>query len=432
VGKIKIVFLSFLIILSGVSSVRALDYNFKELVETEAGYILNCQFNQEDNPAYGAINDIQGAPTWVVPRENAMAILGLLMAEDLLENDIYRKKAELAADYLVRIQDKDGAWFNQYNYIQPGSGNPEDKEALAKSPTQTAEVMIALYRLGYNSSRYQAMKKAALYLVSCQKKGGDGYLLGGGKDSEGAYRFWRWASDNSYAYQALKAAEVWALMRKDFSFALFCGNSSRKILKGIDNTLYIKNPYDPDYGVWRRLVDDKNQPVDPQNHDWINYAPQMLRVPCRGGGNPLVGKWIHNKLQKADGACVWDDYANTGRESPGYSFQAVLCWRSLSQPEYYIPALNWALRSGLWQVDGDANSVAGGWIDWEEPEAKLRPDWWNRFIDTSFYSIAAYNGGYDFSIVPAFLRIGYSDPGQNADSIPCYLKLKLEFPPETQ
>ncbi len=410
----------------------AQDYTFRELAETEAGYILKCQFTDSNSPAYGAINNLYGSPTWVVPRENAMAILGLVLAGDILGNDSYRQKAELAADYLVKVQDKDGAWFNQYNFIQPGSGIPEDKESLAKSPAQTAEVMIAFCRLGYTPQRYLAMKKAAVYLISCQRKGGDGDLLGAGKDPDGVYRSWRWASDNSYAYQALKAAELWALMQDDFRFALSCGNSARKILKGIDKVLYVKNPYDPDYGVWRRVVDDKNQPVDPDKHDWINYAPQMLNVPCLGCGHPRVGKWIHSKFQKADGACVWDDRSTPTRQSPGFSFQAVLCWRDLGQSEFYIPALNWGLASGLWQVDPDENSISGGWIDWSDPELKQSANQWERFIDTSFYSIAAYNGGYDFNIVPNFLRIGYDGPKQGAGGIPYYLKLKLEFPQETQ
>ena len=422
-----------LLILSLLSSGGwAQDYSFREMAETEANYILKCQFIDENSPASGAINNIYGKPTWVVPRENAMAILGLVLASDILGDDSYRQKAQLTADYLVKVQDKDGAWFNRYNFIQPGSDDPNDKESLAKSPTQTAEVMIALNKLGYEPSRYQTMKKAALYLMSCQKKGGDNSLLGAGKDSAGVYRSWRWASDNSYAYQALKAAEVWALTQNDYRFALYCGSSSRKILKGIDNTLYIKNPYDPDYGVWYRVVDEKNQPIDPQNHDWINYAPQMLNVPCMGFGHPRVGKWINSKFQKADGACVWDDYFKPARLSPGFSFQAVLCWRNMSQPEFYIPVLNWALESGLWQVKLDGNSIPGGWIDWFDSETKLKTDWWERFIDTSFYSIAAYNGGYDFSVVPNFLRIGYDDPKLAAGGIPCYLKLKLEFPQEEQ
>ena len=422
-----------LLLLTGLKSpARAMDYSFTELAQVEANYILKCQVSDENSPAYGAINNIYGDPTWIVPRENAMAILGLLMAADLLENDTYRDKARLCADYLVKVQDKDGAWFNQYNRTLPGSGDPQDKESLSKSPTQTAEVMIAFYKLGYDVSRYDAMKKGALYLMSCQKKGGDGKLIGAGKDADGNYRSWRWASDNSYAYQALKAAEVWGLLQKDYYFSLGCAASARNIIKGIDDTLYIKNPFDPDYGVWQRVVDDKNAPAEPQNHDWINYAPEMLDVPCRGAGAPRIGKWIHKKFQKADGSCVWDDLSFSARSSPGYSFQAVLCWRKLAQPDFYIPDLNWALKIGLWQVDPDQNSISGGWVDWVDSQTGQRSNWWERFIDTSFYSIAAYNGGYDFSIVPAFLRIGYSNPKADAGTIPCYLKLKLEAPQEDE
>jgi len=435
VAQSPLIFFTLLIFSLGVCPVWAQDYTFRALAETEANYILECQFQDETSPAHGAINNIHGGPTWVVPRENAMAILGLVLAGDILENDTFRQRAQITADYLVKVQDKDGAWFNQYNYVTPGSGIVDDKESLAKSPTQTAEVMIAFYKLGYDPERYPAMKKGAIYLMSCQKKGGDGNLIGAGKDPEGNYRSWRWASDNSYAYQALKAGEVWALINSDYRFALSCSASARKILNGINNTLYIKDPYDADYGVWYRVVDGKNQPVDPQNHDWINYAPQMLNVPCLGVGQPRVGKWINNKFKKPNGGCVWDDYSYQSRQSPGYTFQAVLCWRNLSQPEFYIPALNWALDSELWQVDPnskDTKAIAGGWIDWREFETDKQSNWWERFIDTSFYSIAAYNGGYDFSIVPAFLRIGYTDPKQSADAIPCYLKLKLEFPQTTE
>ncbi len=422
-----------LILFSCGSQVWAQDYKFPELAAIEADYIVQCQFKDTNSRAFGAINNVYGNPTWVVPRENAMAILGLIMAGDILGEDIYRQKAQLAADYLVRVQDKDGAWFNQYNFAVPGSENPDDKEALSKSPTQAAEVMIAFYKLGFKPLRYKAMKKAALYLISCQKNGGDGNLLGGGKDSGGQYRSWRWASDNSYAYQALKAAEVWAITQGDYRFALSCAGAGRGIIKGINSVLYINNPYDSDYGVWHRVVDEKNQPVEPQNHDWINYAPQMLNLPCRGVGRPGVGKWIHNRLQKDDGACVWDDYsAFKFRKSPGYSFQAVLCWRSLSQQEFYMPALNWALESGLWQVDPGEGSISGGWIDWVDQEAAQQANSWERFIDTSFYAIAAYNGGYDFSVVPAFLRIGYAGPKAGNGAMPCYLKFKLEFPSEIE
>jgi hypothetical protein len=361
-----------------------------------------------------------------------MAIFGLVFSGELLNDPIYKECAQLAADYLIRVQDSDGAWFNQYNSASPGSGNADDAESLSKSPAQTAEVMLALNALGFEGSRYSAMKKSARYLMDCQKNGGNGYLLGGGKAHDGTFRSWRRASDNSYAYQALKAAEVWALTANDFRFAIRCSEAARRILKGIDETLYIKNPYDPDFGVWHRMVDQDDQPVEPGHHDWMNYAPQMLNLPCRGANHPRIGRWIHRVLQKENGACVWDDHGFQTRESPGYTFEAVLCWRRLSQSQYYIPALNWALDSGLWQVDPDGQAIAGGWIDWNDSAHNLRADGRKRSIDTSFYAIAAYNGGYDFTVVPAFLRIGYVNPKADPATAPCYLKFKLEFPEEPE
>ena len=48
------------------------------------------------------------------------------------------------------------------------------------------------------------------FLLDCQKRGNKGGmndgLVGGGKNAAGAYESWRWASDNSFAYHALRAA----------------------------------------------------------------------------------------------------------------------------------------------------------------------------------------------------------------------------------
>jgi hypothetical protein len=48
----------------------------------------------------------------------------------------------------------------------------------------------------------------------------------------------------------------------------------------------------------------------------------------------------------------------------------------------------------------DHNNVTGGWIDWIEvdPHFGRTEDWYNRYIDTSFYAIACWSGGYDFRI----------------------------------
>jgi hypothetical protein len=409
------------------ASSAAAQENFPEMAKIEADYILSCQLTDTVDPAYGCINNVAGAPTWVVPRENAMAILGLLIAEELYPGNDYRNRACAAADYLVKVQDSDGAWFNQYRYTTPGDEGNTD-ESLSKSPTQTAEVMIAFYKLGFDQARYSAMKKAARYLMSCQANGGNGTLLGGGKDSKGVYRTWRWASDNAYAYQALKAAETWAIMTGDVRFALHCNQFSRKIIAGINKFLFIKDRDNPDFGVWYRVVDKDNIPVDPLSHDWINYAPQMLDLPCLGVNNPRVGEWIHSVLQDSLGACVWNDGAESKRRSPGFSFQASLCWQDMQQSGYYISALNWALDSGLWMNQPVCDSIAGGWIDWSQINsegAETRADCWQRFIDTSFYAIAAYNGGYDFNVVPSFLRLSYSNPRNSSGTAGCYLQLKF-------
>jgi hypothetical protein len=365
------------------------------IVKKEADHILFCQYMNTASPANGAINNVPGDPTWVVPRENAMAMLGLLQACVILGDNNYKNRAQLAADYLVSVQDRaDGAWYNQYNFANPYP------DGLAKSPTQTTEVMIAFYKLGFKQSRYESMKKGAQFLMSCQdpiNKGGiDDGLLCGGKNSSGQYETWRWTSDNSYAYWALKAAEYWAKemvtlgYSSESSFASSCQAAANKILSGINNVLRITNTSDADYGVWRVAVDAQHNPQAPSGREWINYAPQMLDVPASGVGNVLVGEWIHRNLQKNDGACVWNDWWGSNKKSPGYSFQASLCWLDLKQNTYTDAATEWALGSGLWYP-------SGGWIDWIE-DGNPAPDW-QRFIDTSFYAIAAFSGGYDFRII---------------------------------
>jgi len=365
------------------------------VVQKEAGHILFCQYMNTGSPANGAINNVPGDPTWVVPRESAMAILGLIRASELLNDNYYKERAELAADYLVSVQDRsDGAWFNQYNFSNP------HPDGLAKSPTQAAEVMIAFYKLGFNQLRYDSMKKGAQFLISCQdpinKKGSDDGLLGGGKNSSGQYESWRWTSDNSYAYWALKAAEFWAkeMVSRGYSgessFASKCQTQANKILAGINNILRIRNTSDPDYGVWHVAVDAQRIPQAPSGKEWIDYAPQMLDSPAVGVGNVAVGNWIHNNLQATDGSCVWNSLDwGKNRESPGYSFQASLCWLDLKQNTYSDAVIEWALASTLWYP-------VGGWIDWVE-NGQPAPDW-QRFIDTSFYAIAAFSGGYDFRI----------------------------------
>lgn len=357
-----------------------------EEVRLEADYVVAAQFVRKDDRATGAINNVYGPPTWVVPRENAMAILGLLRASECLGTPSYRQRAQQAADYLVRVQANDGSWYDQYSYASP--------VVLSKSPTQTAEVMLALGRLGYGAGWYPAMTKGADFLLRLQdpanKGGDDDGLLGGGLDASGSYQRWRWTSDNAYAYQALKAAEKWARSRGEPARATRYAAASARILAGIDTRL--KDPASP---VWHTVVDERGASMASQ-HEWINYAPQMLDVPAAGVG-AAVGSWIRSTLVDAPtGAAIWNDGAEAGRLSPGYSFQACLVWLETGQQTYCDTALNWARGSGLHQLAPDSNGVTGGWIDWVETGGAVAPTW-QRFIDSSAYYILTVTGGYSFA-----------------------------------
>ncbi len=113
-------------------------------LEREADYILKCQYlssSPSSDPAHGALNNVFGLPTWVSPRENALAILGLLRAAEVLKKPLYAQRAALAGGYLLRLQDPaDGAWASQFDHDRVVDGS--------KPPNQTAEVMIGLYCLG--------------------------------------------------------------------------------------------------------------------------------------------------------------------------------------------------------------------------------------------------------------------------------------------
>ena len=374
---------------------------FEEKVRLSADYILSCQYLAENDPcggniaADGAINDIYSAPDengcrsfdWIVPRENALACLGLQTAYEITGDERYTEAAEKALDFLVRIQDgNDGGWYNQYDFDRPG-GEP------GKSPTQTAETMMAFHKFGFEPSRYEAMIKGAEFLMQCakveNKTGNDDGLLGGGKDAHGDFSPVRWTSDNCFAYQALRAAEDWAMEQGDSEFADACNLAAARILKGIENHLY-----DPSSGVWFAAVDATGDPVG-EFSTWINYAPAMLDVPVQHAADASVGDWIHSNLQGTDGAVRWNDGIHYGRRSPGFGFQAALAWFDMDQASYVRQMLDWAYQSDLWTTAPDENQIAGGWIDWKT--ASNSAPWWERFIDTEFYWISVLNGGCDFS-----------------------------------
>ncbi len=398
-------------------------------IKLEADYITQCQYINPQNPAHGAINNVYGDPTWVVPREIAMSILGLIVASEVLDESIYLTRAQLAADYLVTVQEPDGAWYNQYNFTSP-PGTPADSDysyEWSKSPTQTAEVMIAFHKLGYNHNRYDSMKRGAQYLMECQnttnKLGIDDGLLGGGKKADGQYHGWRWSHDNSYAYWALKAAEDWAIFECDTAFASECAQSAQMIINGINTYLY-----DVTDEIWHIAIDESGTPLNNPHLDcrdhtsspypsWIQYAPKMLDLPVIGINSQAIGDWIMNTFRPGNDSCEGclgydcNESALETRKYPGFAFQAALSWFDTGHISVAEAAIAWAETSGLWQTIANDEGVAGGWIDWMDisttipgPGAKVA-EAWQRFIDTSAYSIFCWNGGYDFSISAPFVRI---------------------------
>jgi hypothetical protein len=399
----------------------------------EADYILKCQYNNEGNSSNGAINDIyakpekdkdlHGVPTYIKPGESAMAILGLIIASQELENETYMTKAQSAAHYLVSVQQSDGAWCDQYNYSSPAN--------KSESPRHTAEVMIAFYKLNesnrsdLNNSRYDAMMKGAQYLRDCQNssksKKSDSRLLCGGKNEAGIFSNDCWTHDNAYAYWALRAAKAWADDRGDLKNSSEFNNSSQKILDGINQVLY-----DNSTGVWQIAIDEYGKPFnnaelscvngkDKIRPSWIQYSPQMLGLPVKGANSSNISAWIYKNFANngtfingpKTGCIGCSQYYCEGtsegtRMYPGYAFQAAITWLGMknhTDEVYAKSAISWAENSTLWQKSPDNNSVTGGWIDWVEIEPKFEKEKeWKRFIDTSFYAIACWNEGYDFRI----------------------------------
>ncbi len=358
-----------------------------DLVRLEANYILAAQYIQKGDPeAVGAINTVAGTPTTVVPGEATFAILGLLRAADCLGDASYRDRAQLAMRYLLRVQDTDGGWYDQYRYEKP--------VLRSKSSAQTAQVLIAMNKLGFQRNSYNEMVSGAEFLLRLQdvanKTGQDDGLIGAGLDANRTYQTQRRTADNALAYQALKAAARWARLRKDGARQQRYDDAAALILDGINTVLK-----DPASAVWYAAVDAQGNSIATQ-HDWTNYAPQLFDVPAQGIGT-TVGDWIYQTLvHQPEGAAVWNDGAESNRLSPRFSFQANLVWIDVHQFNHYDAAWQWARTSGLHQLSPDANGIAGGWIDWIETTGAQAP-FSERLIGTSVFSILAATDGFNFN-----------------------------------
>jgi hypothetical protein len=335
----------------------------------EFGHILACQVSDASSTAYGAINDVWGNPTWVVPGEVAVASW-------VLNKGGYTTVARAAAGYLVGIQNPDGSWCNRYSgTVATDSG---------KYARHTAQIMVLLKTLGGYDA---ALAKANVWLQAlgsrATKGGNDDGLICGGYDSSGNALEDRWTSDNSFAVAAFAAA----------------GNTAARdgVVKGI-NTNLVNGDH------WMLKI-DKNGVGTDGPFGWISFAPAFMSLGVFGVSYPQgLAAAIHNRLQVASGSDAGAVYENDGstKYMPGIGFQASIAWNELGAPRYTDAHTAWAeTRSVLWQTTPDVNGDAGGWIDWKLAAGGSQANGWERFIGTSAYYIMAVNRWKFFEPVPS-------------------------------
>lgn len=365
---------------------EALSDELIAITRKELAYISSCQYRDEGNIADGAINNVNGLPTWVVPGEMSWAIWALLIGHNLLHDNEYLDRATAAVNYFARIQKPDGSFYNQYNFAE---AHPNGLDSYTR---HTAQVMMAYSRYGYNPGLYASMMSAAEFIYSCQavenKKGQNDGLAAGGRSQNGEYYTDRWVPDNCFAYLAYSGAIDWAQKHGDNAKIGKYYNAREAVLAGINDYLY-----DDTTHIWHTRIDLNGVPYNDLPSP-LNYAPEKYDIPAEGTGDVKVGEWMHSNLQLSDGSVVQDQTAE-GRlkASPGFSFEfAVSQYNFVANPtliQYGQTAVSWAENSGLYHVDG-------GFIDWKNIETgEVAPDW-QRFIDTSFNYIAAKMGGIDF------------------------------------
>lgn len=325
-------------------------------VKREIEHILACQIRETRSPAYGAINDVpptQGA-SWIVPGEMAVAALVLWKAG-------HRHEALLAIDFLARLQNADGSWFNRYDRHIPSD--------LGRHSRHTAQCAIAFAVIGgYDWVVARAAAFLARLTDPALKTGIDDGLVCGGYDERNRVITDRWTSDNAYAVLA---------------FDLAVRHAARdRVIEGINERL--RTPE-----AWASRVDRNGKP----GHDpfgWIPFAPAQLGLARLGVQVPDgLADTIARHLQEENGrhaGSLWENQGSTKR-MPGIGFQAAIAWRELGGlgPEYALRHLAWAeSQSGLLHA-------RGGWIDWSDRTGSQAPAW-QRFIDTSAYYVMVANG----------------------------------------
>ncbi len=282
----------------------------------ELQHIINCQVTDPQDIAYGAINNVWGEPTWVMPGEMAIAAYVLFKAG-------YVENARIACDYLVKIQNTDGSWCNQYDHLTATDTN--------KYSRHTAEAMILLGTVGGYDA---ALQKAKQWLLTLQdtanKSGRDDGLICGGQSNYGTYFSDRWTSDNSYAALAFHLAGDYAAR---------------------DQIVYGINQYLLDEDYWFQKISSSGT-QQAGTFCWINFAPAFMNLDRFGVRYPAdLAKVIREKLQftKGPNKGAVREYKGSQRLMPGIGFQASLAWQDVGALNYYNEHLVWAENvSRLW------------------------------------------------------------------------------------
>jgi hypothetical protein len=386
-------------------------------VSLEANHLLNCQ--TKSGSAAGAINDADpvNGPSWIVPRENGTAVLGLIESFKATGNAAFKDGALLAAGYLQRRQEPDGAWCEYYDE------NAHTVVNRNKSVSQAGSVLMAFFgikKMGWEDAShqyYENAKKAAAYIIASidNKPGTKNGLAGAGKeygsysltDDRGSYRWngWSWVSDNCYAYIALMCMGDWAAERGDSVLAENCRRHADGVLNGINTSL--KNPRN---AVWYRVVGENGETVlESEKTDALCYYPQKLDLPVPQRGREDVARWIADNLQittgpvsQGYGAFRWGNAfgPQSERRSQGFALEASLAL--LDIPGAVSEKTRWLARS-WWEADDDTgghgqlwDTTDGGIVDWYEPSGNpaVAPGW-QKFIDTSSNCIFVYRGGFN-------------------------------------
>jgi hypothetical protein len=402
-----------------------------DAVTLEANYLLKCQiqdtaYGEEDR---GCFNDVipGSGPSWVVPRENGTAILGLIEAYQDRGLEAYKTSVLRAAAYLRQRQEEDGSWCENYNEVS------DTRTGLNKSPSHAGSVVMAWYKMhmtGWDASNeyYAAAKKAVQYIMACvdNKPGAQNGLAGAGKeygsgyadsDTVGSYRWsdWSWVSDNCYSYIALMCMKKWAAASDDAAFSEMCNRYAYSMLTGINT--HLKKSDTPG---WYRVVGGNGETVsESAKIDALCYYPQKYDLPVPEYGAEDLGVWIVNNLQLTSGsdddstapeagfgAFRWGDVDSAHPEyadrlSQGFAQEAWLALVDTAGDAAYMARLRakrwWEYyrNAGATQLWDTAN---GGIRDWYDPSDGSLAETWERFIDTSANCIFVYGGGYDHSM----------------------------------